>query len=185
MTLDLKRHIKRTGLTQTQIAERTGTTRSYVSLLTNNQREPSPALLSKLADVFGVPVADLFATRHGMADEVRPFTPADTLQTEFLRALKRKSNAIELYKLNTTASSLSLLAGDLLALDLGRNAKAGDVVLATRIDDDGNGTTFPARYLDPWIAPGNPELPTEKIDDSGQVAILGPVVSVMRPNPNF
>lgn len=51
------------SLTQEQVAQRLFIKRQYYNLIENGQRQKniSMTMLTKLADVFGVPVADLIA----------------------------------------------------------------------------------------------------------------------------
>ena len=50
---------KRTGLTQTQLAERSGIPQGHISNLERGKHSPSFATLEKLAGALGVPVFDL------------------------------------------------------------------------------------------------------------------------------
>lgn len=52
---------ERAGLTQEELAERSGLYRTEISLIEREGREPRLGTLLKLADSLGIPLSDLFA----------------------------------------------------------------------------------------------------------------------------
>lgn len=52
----IKRAREIRGLTQSKVAELTGTSENYISLLENDHRDPSWSLVCKLAEVFRFPL---------------------------------------------------------------------------------------------------------------------------------
>jgi transcriptional regulator with XRE-family HTH domain len=58
----------RRGLKQTDVASRMGVSATYISLLENNQRDPSIGLLKRLADVLYVPLPILFMIAEDMSN---------------------------------------------------------------------------------------------------------------------
>ena len=61
----LKRLRLQEGLTQQQLANRLGLTKSVVSYYELQERYPSPEVLSKLASIFGVSTDFLLGREHG------------------------------------------------------------------------------------------------------------------------
>jgi transcriptional regulator with XRE-family HTH domain len=58
------------GLTQRELALKLGVKPSHVAYLENNQRRPSLALLSRIADVLGLPKESLFVLAHPEASSL-------------------------------------------------------------------------------------------------------------------
>jgi transcriptional regulator with XRE-family HTH domain len=48
------------GITQSELAERTGLTKTYHSLIENNRRFPSENTLKKISEAIGVPIPVIF-----------------------------------------------------------------------------------------------------------------------------
>ena len=51
---------EKNGYTQNQVANITGTTTQYISMLENNSRNPSDNMKKKLAKLYGCSVTDIF-----------------------------------------------------------------------------------------------------------------------------
>jgi transcriptional regulator with XRE-family HTH domain len=64
------------GLTQREVALKLGVKPSHVAYLENNQRRPSLGLLSRIADVLGLPKESLFVLAHPEASSLIA-TPTD------------------------------------------------------------------------------------------------------------
>ena len=58
---ELRRRRIAAGLAQADVAERAGTSAGHLSELERGTRNPSPALLARLAGVLGCEIADLLA----------------------------------------------------------------------------------------------------------------------------
>lgn len=180
--LNLKPLLTERDMTQTQLAEQVGVSRGYMSLLVNCQREPSPALLVKLATALEVEVGDLFLSpgpRYSFEDEAAPFIASDRDKDVWQALLTPSSPSQLTYVITADAIGFGLLKGDILAVDLNRVAVDGDIVLATE-QVDGGGKTTVRKFLAPWLVSGNPSEPPAKLDDSGDQAILGIVTASFR-----
>lgn len=80
-------HRSRLGLTQAQLAERVGTTPSYVGHLERGEREPSLLTLGALASALNLNVGELFVGNDG--DAVRG--PASTSVQELEELMRGRS----------------------------------------------------------------------------------------------
>lgn len=181
MKLFIDRILKQRQMSQTELAERLEVSRGYLSLLVNNKRDPSPALLQRMADVLDVALADLIETPPpGFADAAVPFEPGTSRERSALLFLKTLGRQVTPYKLKSHAPALSLLMEDLLAVDLSRRPKTGDVVIATRIDEANSAQSFVARLFGEWLQLGDPSEPPLQITDSGEISVLGTVVGSLR-----
>lgn len=94
-------------------------------------------------------------------------------------ALAPRAQHPSAYLLSRAAPGFSLLAGDVVILDLNASAKSGDLVVAQVIDTDiGAADTVLRRYLPPYLVTATAE-PGE-ITDRDDVVIKGPVVASFR-----
>lgn len=182
MKLALLPLLRERGIRQTQFAEQLEITPGYMSLLINGQREPSPALLQRMAEALGVGVGDLLgdARGPGFADRAEPYGGPRAHERDFLKLFAGQGRRLSLYRMTGAAMKLGFMEGDLLAMDIGRRPDPGETVLATEADAQGNATTFVARWLDPWIDPGDPSHPPARVDESGACAVMGVVVGALR-----
>lgn len=181
MRLFIDRILKQRQMSQTELAERLDVSRGYLSLLVNNKRDPSPALLQRMADVLDVTVADLIDTPPpGFADAAAPFEPGTAREKSVLFFLRTLGRQVTPYKLKSHAPTLSLLTDDILAVDLSRKPKTGDIVIAAQIDEAETAHSFAARIMGEWLQLGDPKEPPLMLTDSGAIAVLGPVVGSIR-----
>jgi len=186
MKTNLKPLIDKRAMTQTALAESLGITRSYMSLLVSGQRDPSPALLQRMADALGVTVADILdqvppSGPRGFAESaVAPLAAPTADETRIAQAAQAQGRQVVLYRAKLDATGVGVLAGDLLAIDLQYRLQPGDVVIATETDADGNAETGLYRWADPWVMPANPAQTPRRIGTDGAVAILGLLVGVWR-----
>ena len=182
MILALKALMAERGITQAQLAEMTQTSPGYISLLVNNQRQPSPAMLAKVADVLGVSVGDLFGSNRGpgLAEPVKPFEPASRTDREFVRLLSAGRKGVEVFRMQKSVPGLMLARGDLIAVELGRAPATGDNILVTEIAETGEASTYAARWIDPWIVDGDPGEPPRSLDNDGTLAVLGVICGALR-----
>lgn len=184
MTLNIARHIKTKGIKQTDLADTLGISRSYMSLLASGQREPSPALLAKLAQALGVSVADLFddgtGPSRGMAESsVEPITAPANRDLAILELSRESARHPILYTARNSAPALGILAGDTLVIDLHYTLRIGDVVIATETDANGGAQTDLYRWCDDVLVPADPaKIPHRDTTDSP--SILGVISATFR-----
>jgi transcriptional regulator with XRE-family HTH domain len=185
MKMRLKPLLERRGMTQKELAERTGLSNPFVSLLASGQRRASPDTLERLARELGVGIADLFDGAPGMAESgVAPWTPAPTATDEpraaAATAMKAAARHGFIYEATEAAPSIGVLPGDLVVADLQFDLRNGDTVVATALDDHGGARTALGRWLPPWVIWGNGARPADRLGANGRVAINGVVVGLVR-----
>jgi transcriptional regulator with XRE-family HTH domain len=184
MTLDIKRHLQSAGMKQTELADKVDVSRSYMSLLVSGQRDPSPALLARIAAALDVTVGDLFSADSvratGMADHaVEPITAPTKSDLAILDIARATARHPILYAAKKSAPVFGILSGDTLVIDLRYGLRKGDIVVATRADDDGSGATGIYRWIEGTLIPSDPALPVMDTDQ-GELAILGLVSASFR-----
>lgn len=105
------------------------------------------------------------------ADQVRQFFGGDIRHPQTLR-------------LGQSLAHFSLLAGDVLVLDMARTPGAGELALVTVEDATGAATTQIRRYLPPWLLAGDPAdtKPALRETDEG-LHLRYPVVGSFRVVP--
>ena len=86
------------GLTQAELAERLGISKSAVSMYERGNREPELGLLEAMADLFGVSVSALL----GRAEP--PLVNGDAELTEYLEALRDRPEMRMLFSLTKNAA---------------------------------------------------------------------------------
>lgn len=86
------------GLTQAELAERLGISKSAVSMYERGNREPELGLLEAMADLFGVSVSALLGR-----DEA-PLVNGDAELTEYLEALRDRPEMRMLFSLTKNAA---------------------------------------------------------------------------------
>lgn len=77
---------KKRGLSQTELARRTGIPRSYVSRMENDHLTPGPRIVSRLADAVGVAIVDLLSSEPHSHDAR---LSKDPICSELLAAFSR------------------------------------------------------------------------------------------------
>jgi len=82
------------GSTQAQIAEAVGVTPSYLSSLERQHRPPSPDLLEKLAEVYGVPLERLLFEAISL-DDLKALDAADRRTYRLLRSAVRDAYPVQ------------------------------------------------------------------------------------------
>lgn len=90
-----------------------------------------------------------------------------------------------LYRINANLPGFDLVAGDVVLADLARLPIAGEVALATVIDEEtANSITLVCRYLPPFLVPGTtgPKVELLRIEDPS-VTVRYPVVGSIRGIP--
>lgn len=185
MKMRLKPLLKRRDMTQKELADRTGLSNPFVSLLATGQRRASPDTLERLARELGVGIADLFDGPPGMAESaVAPWTPTpagtDDPRTAAATAMRAAARHGFIYEATAAAPSIGVLTGDLVIADLQFDLRDGDTVIATALDKHGGARTALARWLAPWVLWGDGASHAERLGDNGRVAINGVVVGLVR-----
>lgn len=146
-----------------------------LSKIISGDRHVQPAELPGLLAFFEAEPA----TSPGLAESLRPFEAKDDDIQALNRLLMRPARHPVTYILCHSSPAMDLRKGDLLIIDLGSTATAGDLVVATE-QDNVTQDTFVARWVDPWLLRGEGDQAPRQVDDSQRLAILGPVVGVMR-----
>jgi len=190
MKISLGSALDRSGITQAELARRTGVTRGFVSLVVAGKKTPSVDLLGKMAAAMGLSIADIAqpetapARAAGFAESaVEPIaTDAASLQWQAIKALNPSLRQPALYRLKHSQPGLFLMPGDVLVLDLARKPTVGDTVVITALDKNtGSVQTAVRRFLERWLLTGDPADPPEPIDPNDEsVAVLGVIASVLR-----
>lgn len=181
MSLAVKTILAGRRMKQRELADALDISTGYMSLLLSGERKPSHDLLTRMADVLGVPVGSLFeeaAEPQGFADPVEHWNaePADLRLLN--RMLETPAAQPDTYRIKKTTTGLGLMAGDLVIIDLGRTAKVGELVIGNEARD-GTAQAFVARWADPWIL-FDENTPPRRIGADQATAIYGPVVGVLR-----
>jgi transcriptional regulator with XRE-family HTH domain len=73
LALNIKKHRRILGLSQSQLAERVNTSTNYIALIETKKKFPKPEKLERIAAALGIDPPCLFAT------EVHPLADAETL----------------------------------------------------------------------------------------------------------
>lgn len=64
-----KEYREKIGMTQTEAAVRAGISRAHLSVIESGKGNPSMNTMQKLAEVYGVPVAEIFFDDGGLKNE--------------------------------------------------------------------------------------------------------------------
>jgi len=73
LALNIKKHRRILGLSQSQLAERVNTSTNYIALIETEKKFPKPEKLERIAAALGIDPPCLFAT------EIQPLTDAESL----------------------------------------------------------------------------------------------------------
>jgi DNA-binding XRE family transcriptional regulator len=186
MKLRIKELMTQRGIKQARLAETVELSPGYLSLIVSGHRDPSPAVLTKLATALGASVSDLFddagSNSNGFAEpSVEPIDMPRSEAAALCAALGVTAAHPAVSKIKTHAPAFSLSEGDCLLVDLKGKIADGKLVLATVSSDDGyEFATGLYRLQDPWLIPKDPAGTAIRVDDSGNVAILGCVMGATR-----
>jgi transcriptional regulator with XRE-family HTH domain len=184
MKLALKPLLESRGMTQTALAEKIDVSRGYMSLLVNNEREPSAAVLTRLAAALKVSPGELFeagsAVSQGLEEAVVPYIGRKDASRAFEHMLVRRPRSPMLYEIKIDLLTFGFLRGDVLIADLNGTAQPGDIVVANREEDYGVGSTRLARWADPWLIDADPKAPPSRLDDARPQAIMAVVLGSVR-----
>ena len=186
MNLRIKEIMKLKAVRQARLAEMLDISPGYLSLLMNNQRNPSPLMLTRIAEALEVEVPELFATSEPTATGFREpdVTPIDMTRHDAERLCKSlgiKAKHPAFYDLNTSALAFGMVAGDRLAIDLVGSLENGDMVMATITDgSQEKARTAIYRWFDPWLISTEPLAAPTRMEGSGNVAIVGKVCGLSR-----
>lgn len=186
MTLRIKDIMKLKGIKQAHLAVTLDISPGYLSLLMNNQRNPSPAMLSRIAKALEVNVPDLFVTddaeMSGFREpQVAPITMTQHDADRLCRALGVTAKHPSFYDLSLSAPAFALTKGDRLAVDLNAKPSPGDLVIATVMDPhNASGSTSVYRWLEQWLLPSDPTETPVKMSDDGAASIVGRVCGIAR-----
>ncbi|MDF1801707.1 helix-turn-helix transcriptional regulator [Thalassovita sp.] len=183
MKLNIKPILKKRGIRQAKLATELDISPGYMSLLINGDRDPSHAILTKMAEVLEVAVGDLFDPQPiatGFAEQVEPFKTPETELQAICKMMAATPRTPTLYRLKQHCGQFNLSRGDTLLVDLNADLNAGDLVIATEIDETGSGTSLIALWADPWVITDPTGGTPRKTDDDGRISILGKIVGSLR-----
>jgi transcriptional regulator with XRE-family HTH domain len=193
MKLNIKPHLDRLGMTQTELAEAMDVNRSFVSDIINGKKRPSMEKLELLIRALGVRPADVIidaGTEDVNSKPVQGFEegaaqtytfPKAYLAQDIMRYVAPNARHPAAFLVVRPEPAFALLAGDVVIVDLNGTAHDDDIVLITRISDDGSAVTHFRRLITPWLISGDVRTASDKVDDpTGQVAIMGIVAGVLR-----
>lgn len=119
----------------------------------------------------------------GMSEGAIPYTPnTGDVAATLLAQSAPGGPVLHLFEVTRPAPALSILAGDLLGVEITDSADAGDMVLATAANTEtGEAQTVVARFFPPWFIDGQIDIEGFR---SGKhdvdVAIMGRIWSVLR-----
>jgi len=181
MTEALKTYLDEERGRATRLAPQLGISRSYLSELANGKKEGSVDLMRRIADLTGIPAADLLgsapARPEGLHDEATPWNPppvrqGDSLDEYLAPTIQRRQTFVA----RTGALWLGVLAGDLLVIDMKTAPRSGQTVLAS-IPDGDTAETRILRYLPPLLLDGDPTHAPIPLSDA---FVVGPIVALAR-----
>lgn len=88
----LKELRKKAGLTQSQLGERVGLTKSVISFYEQQERSPSPAVIVRLSEIFHVSTDYLLGVERGRTLDISDLTKEQAEILEDLVAAMRARN---------------------------------------------------------------------------------------------
>lgn len=88
----LKELRKKAGLTQSQLGERVGLTKSVISFYEQQERSPSPAVIVRLSEIFHVSTDYLLDVERGRTLDISDLTKEQAEILEDLAAAMRARN---------------------------------------------------------------------------------------------
>ena len=96
-------------LTQVELAEKVGVTKSTIAAYENDSRQPSYEVLIKLANIFKVSIDSLLLDRSGSVLEVNGLNAEQLDLIDNMIRHFRKSNAIDIYLLKNAPELVKYL----------------------------------------------------------------------------
>lgn len=183
MKLRLASLIKKAGMTQTALADSVDVSRSYMSLLVSGQRDPSPALLQRMADALNVTVSELFEGQpEGVADNpaVEPIKSLPKNLQDIADAFNHGDSAPMFYTANRNALAFGILTGDILVVERNSKRRAGDIALVNNVDETGHGTMMLCKIFGDWMLPADPSKNPVELGKSRDIEVLGIVAASFR-----
>jgi hypothetical protein len=111
----------------------------------------------------------------------KPKAPDRPSVTEIAALVAPQARAPETYRMTTAHPAFGIMAGDVLVIDLGREAEAEDLVLATIPGlEGGKAETVLRRFAPPYLISSDPLDARPAILDDGTLPPLRPVVGMLR-----
>lgn len=172
---------------QARLARALGITRDQMSKVMTGVRrvqpEEIPTVLAFFADIEGRQPQPFIAQPGLSEPAVAPFrVPANHTLHDLVRLVAPAAKGATFYRIRAPQPAFALNRGDILIVDLGAQPRPNDLAVITRTDPDtGAAATDMARWLPPWLIPGDTAHQPEQIDPASQrTAILGTVRAMMR-----
>lgn len=127
---------------------------------------------------------DLGRSRGMAENEAVPWAPkpaAPGTVAEIAALVAPSARAPETYRMTAAHPAFGIMAGDVLVIDLGREAAAEDLVLVTIPNpESGAQETVLRRFAPPYLISSDPLDARPAILDDGSLPPLRPVVAVLR-----
>lgn len=190
---NLKQLIELHGTTESALSRKAGLGHTAArDIILGKSRNPTERTLRKLAHALG---EDLSAIINGnprteqigfSESSVEPWRGSDASDlrpSKILDVFGVGLTQPEIFSAKTSIPFLGIMPGDILVVDTGRVAQAGDSVLVTVADlETGAAETLVRRYHPPYVLSGNPsdKRPVLRIDQTGSVVIMGVVTAIIR-----
>ncbi|GLS87711.1 hypothetical protein GCM10010873_26850 [Cypionkella aquatica] len=205
MKLSLTAALKRNKMSQTALADAVGVGKGFMSEIISGKKNPSMETLSKIMEVLNATPSEIMPGQAGLTATISLEVPSDHSEPASRgfsenQAKPWQGNGTEgqlnldgltlsirhpvHYELVRPSPSLSLLAGDVLLVDLGTPPEAGDLILIGLIDQTGtNAATLVRRYIPPFAVTADPNEPQPyvELEKDGLASWRGTIKSMFRP----
>lgn len=197
MKLNIAPALRQSGKTQTALADAIGVKKGFMSEILSGKKAPSLDTLIAIATALEVGVGDLFEapeirasapTKPGLSEgDATPYewrTASRINNTNQLLAVAKSGvKHPETYKVLHDTTWLSLLAGDILVVDLATPPEDGDIILIGLTDANGfNAKTLLRRFKDGAALSPEPgaDDPVISLDTDPRAAWRATVKAVVR-----
>jgi transcriptional regulator with XRE-family HTH domain len=194
MKIDLASLLKRRGMKQSQLADRLGISRAYVSEMVSGKKAPSTEMIMRLAEALAVGPDEFFTTpdysqspddQPGFREESDAYfasdADAEAARLQAMRAMTQGGTVCTLIA-NRSLPGFAILAGDKLVIDLGRKRTLGKLAAVTKADmQSGVATTFIKRIESQALYDHDALTPGERWQSKTyNYAVLGEVIGLIR-----
>lgn len=186
-------------ISQNELANGIGVAKGYISNIAQGKKLPSYTMTMRITDYLGMTSDELFAAMKGDArgaavpqrpgtgfaePEATPFQwPTKTSEARLYRALAPTAQRPSSLLVNRAIAEWGILRGDIVIIDLGREARSGDLVAATLSDAaTDEHTTLMRRLALPWLVgplPSDELIHTDEAKNRS-VTDMRPIVGVAR-----
>nr|WP_306043470.1 MULTISPECIES: LexA family transcriptional regulator [unclassified Mameliella] len=177
------KQLKTLRMTQTALAEKVGISAGYLSELISGKKQPSMSTLSAIAEALEISTAELHGAptpSSGFHEPTESFvSPVKETPADLRKALMEQPGHAS-YRVNRAALPFGILAGDIIILELGKSGQSGDLVIATRVDDQGAAETFLARKIAETFVLPDPQDAPLKSNGAATITVMGRVSAVFR-----